>query len=341
MRKKITDIFDEGYTPPAAEADVEADPEAIRTRTFTLIHDEEADAKRRCVKRRVRRTAITAAALAAVLLTGIAATLISRSIGSRETYESKGIFAVSSVGVYSDGSEVAREYLALREWTAYREEMNTRMASGDAAFSDDERIPFDEATDCYAGDEHRESRAKLEQIASEYGLKLHETVKPAFSFEEFYSRIGSDPICDFLPSAYEDDELSAYVYNDGGFEIMGMVCEPDGLERGVSVNLYREMRGVMPGAWLPSWEKPDEYEVTEYETKCGKTAELALGPRYSFIFVELANCWVTVEVSGGSEENPDEPNDPKEAVLYPAEIGMSILQEIADAIDFAALEKNS
>lgn len=234
----------------------------------------------------------------------------------------------------TDNSGSGQEYLALEEWMAFQEEMRVKRESGDTSdYTEDQRLPRDDSTDCYAGDEFIKEREALERIAAKYGLTLHETVKYTPSFEEFYSELNTEPFCDLIPTDYDGDELSAYVYNDGGFAVNGMIYKPEGLGRGVGINLFRNMRGVMPATTLPTFNSPESYELQVYKTKCGKSAELALGPEYSFIFVELENCWVTVHVSGGYTDGPDV-NTPG----YRAKITMEMLREIADTVDYSKLE---
>lgn len=373
MRKKISDLFDLGSEIETASNEAAVDTESISRRTFALIRGENTPAEKRGGARRIKAGVLAAALLAAVLLTSVAATVIVRSLDSGRALKSSGLYRLSPVGVSSDEKEAAeapaapietepeqepaataedgeaapakeaeapnetasgQEYPALKEWLAFSEEMRLKRESGDMSdYTEDQRLPRDDSTDCYAGDEFIKEREALERIAAKYGLTLHETVKYTPSFEEFYSELNTEPFCDLIPTDYDDDELSAYVYNDGGFAVNGMIYKPEGLGRGVGLNLVREMRGVMPSSFLPSFDGPESYETTDYITSCGKKAELALGPRYSFVFVELENCWVTMHVSGGYEDGP-EVNTPG----YRARITMDMLKEMADRVDYSKLE---
>ncbi len=342
MRKKISDLFDLGSEIEMTAKETAVDTEGIKRRAFALIREESAPVKKSAGTRRIRAGALVAAVLAAVLVTSVAATVIVHSLGSRSAFNSSGIYMISPVGetdskqedAVPDNSGSGQEYLALEEWMAFQEEMRVKRESGDTSdYTEDQRLPRSDSTDCYAGDEFVKEREALERIAAKYGLALHETVKYTPSFEEFYSELNTEPFCDLIPTEYDDGELYAFVYNDGGFEAKGMIYEPEGLGRGVGINLFRDMRGVMPATSLPTFNSPESYEMADYITKRGKKAELALGPSYSFVFVELENCWVTMHVSGGCEDGPDV-NTPG----YRAKITMEMLREIADTVDYSKLE---
>ena len=311
MKKRISELFEYGDDISFPTAAAEVDSASIRRRTLERIRGDGMSTGKAGGVRRIKARVLIAAALAAILATtSVAAAAIMRSLGSRTAFNQSGIYMISPVGDSANETDPAevesREFLALDEWMAFQEEMRLKRENGDmSAYTEDQRLPRSDSTDCYAGDEFVQEREALERIAAKYGLKLHETVKYTPSFDELYSELKTAPFCNLIPTAYDDGELYAFVYNDGSFHALGLVCEPKGLGRGVSVNLYREMRGVMPGAKLPTFDAPESYEMLDYVTECGKTAELALGPAYSFVFVELENCWVTLYVSGGYSDGPD------------------------------------
>ena len=150
----------------------------------------------------------------------------------------------------------------------------------------------------------------LEDIASRYGLQLHSGgMHSVSSMEELYQRVGR-----FSSTT----EHAGYYYDDGTFQCD---CAAEGYE----YQLRRCMKGTMDGVGLMIGDA-ELYEQWEYETACGVTVLLAIGPNKALIIADLPQSFVTVNVLAALEPIPGEERFDRER-----------LQALADSLDLSIL----
>ncbi len=93
----------------------------------------------------------------------------------------------------------------------------------------------------------------------------------------------------------------------------------------IQIRICRAVKGSFCSFFLIG-DKPEEYLYESYETRSGQQVDLALGLRYSFIFAELEDCWITIGVNGGTAGTD----------VLPA-IDLELLKNLADAVDYSRL----
>ncbi len=156
-----------------------------------------------------------------------------------------------------------------------------------------------------------EMEVKLDEIAAKYGLKLH-TECNVINQDELMKRVGG---C-FM----DKKSLTwAYMYEDGYFHVEGDV-KLSGSET-VEIQLIRCVKGTLNNVIL-SVDGVEEYTEWQYISDCGEPVLLALAPNKALIFADFEDCFVSVNMLGGSESGMTKEN----------------LQELADTIDFSILK---
>ena len=170
--------------------------------------------------------------------------------------------------------------------------------------------PWDEKYNYNGYDVYSQEMAdKIDEIVAEYGLALHSGgINPA-DMGELYERFGR--FC--TTSRY-----SGYFYSDGTFQ-----C--DCSFRDVDFQLRRCMKGVLDTVYLNITDA-ESYEQWEYETACGETVLLALGPTKALILSETEQSFTVVNVLSGTAGG-----------LFGGSISAAELEELADSIDFSIL----
>ena len=152
----------------------------------------------------------------------------------------------------------------------------------------------------------------LEGIAAEYGLTLHTGRGDANSMAEMYERFGP-----FSTAT----NWNGYYFDDGSFQCD---CAVDGID----YQIRRCMKGVLDTVGLNITDA-EQYEQWEYQTACGETVLLALGPSKALILAESDQSFTVVNVLAGSEDS----------LFYGADgsITAAQLEAIADSFDFSIL----
>ncbi len=153
---------------------------------------------------------------------------------------------------------------------------------------------------------------KLEEIIQKYGLKLHTDIN-VVSQEELAFRVGGD---------FMQDELIrywAYIYEDGSFQFDGDI-ELQG-HGAIGYQFGRRVKGSLDETILDIGNVED-YQEFEYVTCGGERVMLALGSDQALIFMDSESCFIFMNVCGGSNCGVTE----------------SVLEDIADSIDFAVLK---
>ena len=156
----------------------------------------------------------------------------------------------------------------------------------------------------------REMGEELDRIAGHYGLKLHSVIN-VIDQEELMYRVGgsfADPDC----------LTWAYMYEDGYFFVEGTAELEDGT---ADFQLVRVVKGTFNEIML-GIGSVDRYTEWQYLSSGGDSLLLALGEEKGLIFAESEDCFIAVNVLGGSRT------------------GMSRegMQELADRIDFGILK---
>ena len=157
---------------------------------------------------------------------------------------------------------------------------------------------------------------KIDEISAHYGLVLHTGGMQAATVAELESRFG-----DFL-SAYH---YGGYYYADGTFQ---SDCE----QGGISFQLRRCMKGTLDTVLLNITDV-EQYEQWEYETACGVSVLMALGPDKALILADLEQSFVAVNVLGGTAA----PEPGVQDDFAPPPVTAERLQALADSIDFSIL----
>jgi hypothetical protein len=150
----------------------------------------------------------------------------------------------------------------------------------------------------------QEMAEKLDEIAARYGLSLHYGGIHDASLNDLKSVFG-----DFIQA----DKWGGYYYEDGTFQ-------SDCIFDGADFQLRRCMKGTLDTVPLNIGDA-EQYEQWEYETACGETVLLALGPSKALIFADLDKSFIAVNVMAGTDGN----------------FTAQRLEALANAIDFSTL----
>lgn len=153
---------------------------------------------------------------------------------------------------------------------------------------------------------------KLEEIIQKYGLKLHRDIN-VVSQEELAFRVGGD---------FMQDELIrywAYIYEDGTFQFDGDIELQD--YGTVAYQFTRRVKGTFDETILHIGNVSD-YQEFEYVTFGGERVGCALGSDKALIYMDSESCFILMNVMGGSN----------------CGVTGSVLEDIADSIDFALLK---
>lgn len=153
---------------------------------------------------------------------------------------------------------------------------------------------------------------KLDEIVKKYGLKLHNEMN-IIGRDELMYRVGGS----FIDSV----KGGAYIYEDGTFLFESDVkLKKYGI---IDFQLIRKVKGTFEESFLNIGQFED-YEEWQYVTRSGEPVLLAIGLEHtSLIFVESEDCFISVNVLAGMEDDFTKED----------------LQELADQIDFSILEE--
>lgn len=320
----MNDYIDHAYSP--AE-DHETSVERIKAMTMEKIN--------RGQKKPVRklgRTLLIAAVLAAVLAVAAfavyQATMADRVVADwTDTAEGTEIqyTQYSPVGAVEtetgsgvETGAIGPEAQAFAEWTEYlRNRSEDEMG---------ELVPYEDPVRSVYGNAWSNDVAKLKEIAEKYGLRLYKSVENVSTLDAFYEAAGLEAFAPFSEGSAETAGCSADVYDDGSFMLSAVSVPLSGeTEDSVVLLLYRSMKGAFCDFYIVG-DEAESYVTEDYMTDAGIPVEVSLGERYSQIYAELENCYVTIDVNGGT--NPGE---------YLTLLDMDDLKYIADGIDFAVL----
>lgn len=218
---------------------------------------------------------------------------------------------------YSSADSSHAEFFALQEWMEYR-------------YSDHEEdfdvlLPQDSPYRDY-GIGWEAMAEKLETLAAKYGLRLYENGATVAWLDEFYEVSGLEPFLPLTEAYAEDFGCTGSIYDEGSFQLNAVKTPySDNEDEAVPVSVYRAMKGTFCSFFIGG-DEPSEYTYETYMTEDGFEVDIALGKRYSMIFAELDNCYVTTFVNGGVEPGQ-----------YLTLLDMDDMKYIAESTDYSVL----
>ena len=162
----------------------------------------------------------------------------------------------------------------------------------------------------------QEMADKIDAITTQYSLALHSGGMQFGTVAELEARFG-----DFLSA----DQYGGYFFEDGTFQ-----CDCN--QGGIDFQLRRSMKGVLDTVTL-NVNDADQFEQWEYQTKCGETVLLALGPQKALILADLEDAFVAVNVLAGTQTPPAE----AEGAMNLGPVTAQWVETLADSIDFSVL----
>lgn len=209
------------------------------------------------------------------------------------------------------GFQESAEAQALGEWREFLDE-----------YDPDQKI-IGEIGNAWTGFEEKygqynvytqEMADKLEEIVQKYNLKLH-TEMIVIDNNELADYVGGE----FLGKDIDISDGLPYLYENGTLHFEGDAMY--GESGSISFQCRRSVKGTFDEVVLHIGNI-DEYQEFRYIAACGEPVVLALSAGKSLIFADFDQCFVLLNILGGSENGITE----------------EILKEIADEIDFAVLK---
>lgn len=205
------------------------------------------------------------------------------------------------------GYQGSSEWKALAEWQVFVNEYDPNGTFFQATDNrlDDSFVRYS----CYLV-YSQEMADKIDEIATKYSLNLHTTSINLQTNQEVLATLGD----------FGEDERGyyTYMYEDGTFEVLGTIQFED--IGAWDYQLLRAVKGTFHNAMLDVGDV-SKYQETSYETACGISVTLALGPEQVLILADLADSFVTVHIPYGTENGIEQIH----------------LEKLADSINFAAL----
>lgn len=162
--------------------------------------------------------------------------------------------------------------------------------------------------------------ARMDEIVDKYNLKLHQNMEEVPGREAWLERFGPTFLSDMNIGFY------GYAYDDG-------TCAFDGdadLGPDYSVVSYQfryARKGYLDVVALNVGDLRD-YQEWDYQTQSGATVKLSLGPHRSFIWADLEEGFLFVNVLNGTEGDD---------TFAAVPIDQRGLEALADSFDFSVL----
>lgn len=211
------------------------------------------------------------------------------------------------------GLSDSNEYKAVAEWTSFTNSYDkdgailAKVGNGPTGLDDKYSLYL-----VYS----QEMADKLDEIVSKYGLSLHRTLDVDLTEPDLYSRLGTSDFLGAINKAY-----SIYINEDGTFHIDGAANVSSGKEIGYQIMNCK--KGSFTDVLL-NISDAAAYDEWTYKTASGVTVLLSLGPDKALVLADLNSSFFTINVLAGT-------------VSDPTTVTPSDLEEIADSIDFSAL----
>lgn len=163
--------------------------------------------------------------------------------------------------------------------------------------------------------------AKMDEIVAKYGLKLHQNMADVPGREAWLERFGPTFLSDMNIGFY------GYAYDDGTCAFDG---DADlGPDRGVVSYQFRYTRkGYLDVVALNAGDL-SRYQEWDYQTQNGAAVKLSLGPNRSFIWADLEEGFLFVNVLNGFEGDETFGEIP---------LDRAGLEALADCFDFTVLQ---
>lgn len=161
--------------------------------------------------------------------------------------------------------------------------------------------------------------AKLDEIVDKYGLKLHQTMTELDGTGDLRGELGAT----FLGEG--NLAFWGYLYDDGTLSFEGTAEQVD---YGAMDYQFRYVRkGIFDEVALNVGNLED-YTEWDYETSLGVPVKLSLGPNRSFIWADMENGFLFINVLTGTAGDDTFSSGP---------IGQAELEKLADSFDFSLL----
>lgn len=310
------------------------DTDRVRELTMAKLGISPAKATRRPARKLGRVLLIAATVVLALAATAVAVYqygMKDRVVNEVEFVSESGriVSQYSAVGIVEKAEEeedtklpTNPEAKALLEWQEYRSNREESEMG--------EMVPYDDPIRSVYGNAWSNDVAKIREIAEKYGLLLHKGVADVGGLSAFYETLGLDAFAPFIEGADESSASNASIYNDGSFQLYAVRLPFSPAEEDAAVVLfYRAMKGVFCNFYVLG-DEAEVYTNEAYTTEDGITVELALGVTSSMIFAELDNCYVTIDVSGGTDPGS-----------YRKRLDMDGLKYMAESVEFSILGNSS
>ena len=160
---------------------------------------------------------------------------------------------------------------------------------------------------------------RFDEIVEKYGLKLHQSMEDVPGREAWLERFGPDFLAEGNMGYY------GYAYDDGTCAFDGdLTLDGYGL---VDYQFHYARKGYLDTVVLNVGSLED-YQDWEYQTRCGVAVKLSLGPSRSFIWADLEEGFLFVNVLDGTQGDE---------IFSDGPIDRAGLEAIADSFDFSAL----
>lgn len=279
---------------------------------FSQLHSsvqEEAITMKTKPTKRVRFVSVPVAAVLVLVLTaGIAfAGVYSNRIQDITVLDNEGYECMSLQG-FADSPE----YKATQEWLTFEEKYEKEHKAELDAIGNDPTPWDDKYGDYFVFTQ--EMADKVDEICGKYNLKLHSGSEPADA-KDIYKKFGKFS---------SNKEGSGYYYKDGTFSLDDD-ASVDG--RSIPYQFRRTMKGVFDTVYLNIGDT-NKYEQWEYETANGVTVLLALSDFKGLILCDYNECFVAVNVLGGTKEAFTDEGDT---------VTKKSMEALADSFDFSVL----
>lgn len=227
-------------------------------------------------------------------------------------YEDWVVDVVSMQG-YADTPEAQ----ACMEWATFYQEYTDAHSFGNDIYDEGGRYS------CYSVYDDAMA-AKLDEIAAKYDLKLH---------TELFDVEDRDAWLEFVGPTFLDDNNTAYWgyrYDDGtcsfegGGELGAAELKGYGL---LEYQFHYARKGYLDTVALNVGDL-NNYAEWDYTTANGVAVKLALGTNRSFIWADLPEGFLFINILGGREGD---------SIFAPVPIAAAQVEELAELFDFTAL----
>ena len=277
-------------------------------KTFAQVHSAASirweDYAHRKKRRHVPRRLVMLAAVLAVLVSLSAAAVAANFLGLRDLLLPKvQVGVMDEDGIFLPGESQTVDRIGLSGWLDSPE--GQAQAAWDAFLAEYDpdgailaeignEIDWDlmAAYPCYNSVYTWEMGEKLEEIAAQYGLALHTRREAVDSRAAWIGLTGGDFLGDNVPAP-------GWMYEDGTFHFDG-----EGWVDGHGLMDYqfdRMGKGTLNDVGLTIGDA-DSYSQWSYETSCGVTVTLALGPDKGLVLADLPDSFVSVNVLEGVDQ---------------------------------------